>query len=64
MGFRRKSSSESALLKLSNILFSAKHQKKSSYLVTIDFPRAFNCINFNKMAIALHKCSVSEHAKN
>ena len=61
-GFRRKRSCETALLRLSNLLFSAKRNKKYSCLVTIDFSRAFDCINFDLIIVALRKCGISELA--
>ena len=61
-GFRRIRSCKTALLRLSNLLFSAKPNKKYSCLVTIDFSRAFDCINFDLIIIALRKCGISELA--
>ena len=61
-GFRRKRSCETALLRLSNLLFSAKQNKKYSCLITIDFSRAFDCINFDLIIVALRECGISELA--
>ena len=52
-GFHSKRSSETALLRLTNLLFRAKQRKQYSCLVTIDFSRAFDCINYNQLLGAL-----------
>ena len=47
---------------MTNILFSARQGKQLFCLVTIDFSRAFDCINFDFLLVALRKCGVSELA--
>jgi hypothetical protein len=44
-GFRRGLSTESALLRLSKLLFTAKQSGVFSSLTTIDFSKAFDCLN-------------------
>ena len=52
-GFCRKRSYETALLRLSNILFTAKHQKLNSVLATIDLTKTFDCIPFEQLTTSL-----------
>ena len=61
-GFHHKRSYETALQRLSNLLFRAKRNKKYSCLVTISFSRAFDCINFDLIIVALRECGISELA--
>ena len=50
------------LLRFSNLLFSAKRNKKYSCLVTIDFSRTFDGINFDLIIVALCECGINELA--
>ena len=61
-GFRRKLSCETALLRLSNILFCAKRRKQFICMTTIDYSKASDCINFDILLKALENCHVSKHA--
>ena len=48
-GFRHGRSCQTALLRLSKILFTLKNAKKSICITTLDYSRAFDTINFDIM---------------
>ena len=52
-GFRSGFSCEAALCRLSSLLSEAKRMKKDSVLVTLDFSRAFDILNFDVLLSAL-----------
>ena len=52
-GFCTGFSCEMALCRLSSLLFEAKRMKKDSVLVTLDFSRAFDTLNFEVLLSAL-----------
>jgi Reverse transcriptase (RNA-dependent DNA polymerase) len=52
-GFRRQRSCETALVRLSNLLFSARRAMQYASIATIDYTKAFDCINFNHLLQSL-----------
>ena len=58
-GFRRKRSCESALMRLSNLLFTSRRNKRHILLVTIDFSKAFDCLNFDRLLSEFKKCGIN-----
>jgi retron-type reverse transcriptase len=60
-GFRKGLSCETALLRLSNLLFTARRNKQYISIATIDYTKAFDCINFDCLLQALKKCGFSDN---
>ena len=58
-GFRSKRSCDTALLRLTNLLFSVKRRKLYSCLVTIYFSRTFDCINYALLLGVLQSCGIN-----
>ena len=58
-GVRPGFSCETALCRLSSLLFEAKRMKKDSVLVTFDFLRAFDNLNFEILLCALQSSQFS-----
>ena len=57
--FRRRRSCESALVRLSNLLFTSRRNKRHTFLATIDFSKAFDCLNFDCVLSELEKCGIN-----
>ena len=55
-GFRKSRSCETALLRLTKILFQARKRKQWSCLVAIDFSKAFDLLDFNLILDAASCC--------
>ena len=61
-GFIKGKSCESALLRLSNLLFNAKRQKQHSLLVAIDYTKAFDTLNLPILLSSLRSSGIEEVA--
>jgi hypothetical protein len=58
-GFRRKRSTNTALLILSNRLFIAKNNGQITAMASLDYSRAFDTINHDLLLSKLAKCNIS-----
>ena len=60
--FIKGKSCESALIRLSNLLFNAQRQKQHSLLVTIDYTKAFDTLNLPILLSSLRSSGIEEVA--
>ena len=61
-GFRRRLSCETALTRLTNLLFSVRRNMLYTAVVTIDYIKAFEVINFNHLLNALSSAGFGSDA--
>ena len=58
-GYRQGLSTESALLRLSKLLFSARQTSMYTSVTTIDFSKTFECLNHSLLMNKLHQYGLS-----
>jgi hypothetical protein len=54
-GFRKQHSTTTALIKISDDIRSAKDNHEVTFMILLDFSKAFNCIDFDILAIKMFK---------
>ena len=63
-GFRQKKSYETAIIRLSNLLFRARRKKLFTCVVTIDYSKAFDTLNLHYIIKVLQACHIDNECLN